>query len=869
MPMLSRSSCRRRPGGGSRTWIAVVAVLGLVLPAWALDATRKPTQYTLQKWDAGTGLPHESIQALAQTPDGYLWLGTMGGLVRFDGVRFTHYTPRNSALPHSNVWSLAVDPSGRLWLGTDGGGVAIWNGDGTVQHFGKADGLTSDKIRPILMAKDGSVWVATHGGGVNRYHDGHWSAVTTKEGLANDNVWSLAEDATGRIWMGTNGDGLDTWEGGRIVAHYGVKDGLPQGAIAALTFTRSGDLWVGTFDGLARLRDGKWTRWSRQEGLPAQVVRTIREDSQGNIWVGTAEGVARIQDDTIETLPAEEGGGAYVRAMIEDREGNLWVGLFGAGLRRLTDETFFAIGRPEGAPFLATYTVLEAKDGAMWVGTYRGAWRFQGATFSSVTAKDGLPSDSIGPLAEDHDGGIWIGTTARGLAYWRAGKVRSFTQKDGLPSDGIRTILVDHAGTVWAGTTQGLGEFRDRHWRRQPAKLPNEVVRVLLEGKDGSLWAGTAAGLARYREGEWTTVSLVESKTPPSILALYEDAEARLWVGTADHGLCRLAGGSSACLRVEGELFDAAISTILEDDLGSLWVSSAKGVTRVAKTVLDNAAPGAKIPFETFGRDDGMRTSQVNGGFTPGGARAHDGRLWFPTMTGLTAVDPHHIKKNTLAPVVKIEEMHADGSPVALGAPVLGPGVRRLELQYTGLSLSSLDKVSFRVRLDPFDADWIDAGNRRVAYYTSLPAGTYTFRVRACNDDGACDEKGAATSFTLRPHLYQRRGFWVLVSMLALGAGVSAYRLRIGQLRAREQELQRRVDEATAHIKVLDGMLPICAGCKKIRDDTGYWSQIETYISRNSRASFSHGMCPECVQRLYPDYAASAGSGAPPADRGR
>jgi len=213
--------------------------------------------------------------------------------------------------------------------------------------------------------------------------------------------------------------------------------------------------------------------------------------------------------------------------------------------------------------------------------------------------------------------------------------------------------------------------------------------------------------------------------------------------------------------------------------------------------------------------------------------------------------------------VVRIEELHADGSPVALGQPVLAPGVRRLELRYTGLSLSSLDKVSFRYRLDPFDTEWVDAGTRRVAYYTSLPAGQYVFRVTACNNDGACDEKGASTSFTLRPHIYQRRGFWLAVSLLLVALGVGLYRFRIGQLRAREQELERRVDEATAHIQVLDGMLPICAGCKKIRDDTGYWNQIETYISQKSRASFSHGMCPDCVKRLYPDYAAAT-EGAPP-----
>jgi ligand-binding sensor domain-containing protein len=848
----------------SRLAFAVLAVLAGARPVWSLDATRRPTQYTLQKWDAGTGLPHESIQALVQTPDGYLWLGTMGGLVRFDGVRFTHYTPNNSGLPHNNVWSLAVDGSGRLWLGTDGGGAAIWNGDGTVERFGKAEGFTSDKIRPIFMARDGSVWVATHGGGVNRYHDGRWTAFTSKDGLANDFVWALAEDSSGRIWLGTNGNGIDVLEAGRVVAHYDVKDGLPQGAIAALTFTRNGDLWAGTFDGLARFREGRWRRWSRQEGLPAQVVRTIREDGDGNLWLGTAEGVARMQGDSVEALPPEEGGGAYVRAMIEDREGNLWVGLFGAGLRRLTDETFFAVGRPEGAPFLATYTVLEAQDGSMWVSTYRGAWRFKDGEFSSVTTRDGLPSDSIGVLAEDGDGGIWIGTSARGLGYWRAGKVAKFTEKEGLPNESIRALLVDSTGSVWAGTTGGLALLRDGRWQRHAGALAHEHVRVLMEARDGSLWAGGPTSLSHYKNGEWAPVPLPGLKSSSAVLALREDTEGRVWAGTAEHGLCRVAGGPPACFRVEGELFDTAIFSILEDDVGYLWVSSAKGVTRIAKKALEDAAPGARVPFESFGRDDGMRTSQVNSG---AGTRARDGRLWFPTMTGLAAVDPRRIEKNTLPPVVRIEELHADGSPVALGEPVLGPGVRRLELRYTGLSLSALDKVSFRYRLDPFDTEWIEAGTRRVAYYTSLPAGRYVFRVTACNNDGACDEKGASSTFTLRPHIYQRRGFWLAVLFLLVAVGISAYRIRTAQLRAREKELQRRVDEATARIKVLDGMLPICAGCKKVRDDTGYWDQIETYISNHSRASFSHGMCPDCVRRLYPEYAAATDAGAPPRDR--
>jgi ligand-binding sensor domain-containing protein len=833
-------------------WIlSIVGIAGIAAPAWALDVSRKPTQYTIQKWDAGTGLSHESIQAMVQTPDGYLWLGTMGGLVRFDGVRFTHYTPHNSALPHMNVWSLAVDPSGRLWLGTDGAGVAIWNGDGTVEHFGKAQGLTSDKIRPILMAKDGSVWVATNGGGVNRYKDGRWTALTSKDGLANDYVWSLAEDARGRIWIGTNGKGIDVWEAGHIVEHHDVENGLPQGAIGALMFARNGDLWAGTFDGLARLREGQWSRWSRKDGLPAQVVRALREDSDGHIWIGTAEGVARIRDGVIEPLPAEDG--AYVRAMIEDREGNLWVGFYGAGLQRMSDETFFVVGRPEGAPFLSTHTVIEAADGAMWVGTYRGAWRLKDGGFTSVAAKDGLPSDSVGALAEDHDGGIWIGTIARGLGYWRAGKVRKYTREDGLPSDDIRTILVDRSGTTWVGTMQGTAELRDGRWKVHRTGLPGEAVRVLSEGRD-ALWAGTTQGLARYKDGQWTSVPLTGTAGPPAILSLHEDVDGTLWIGTVDQGLCRLEGGSSTCFRIAGALFDTSLCRILEDDLGYLWVGTPNGVVRVAKKDLKGATVGATVPFQAFGRDDGMRSSQVNGGSTPSGMRARDGRLWFATMAGLAVVDPRRIQRNTLAPLVRIEDLLVDGAPVPLGKPELGPDARRFELRYTGVSLSSLDKVSFRYRLDPFDNEWIEAGHRRVAYYTSLPAGQYVFRVTACNNDGACDEKGASTSFTLKPHLYQTRGFWIVVTLALMGVGATAYRIRIAQLRAREVELHRRVDEAVAQIQVLDGMLPICAGCKKIRNDTGYWDQIETYISKNSRASFSHGMCPECLARLYPEY---------------
>jgi len=398
---------------------------------------------------------------------------------------------------------------------------------------------------------------------------------------------------------------------------------------------------------------------------------------------------------------------------------------------------------------------------------------------------------------------------------------------------------------------QGIAELRDGRWTVHRAGLPSDAVRVLSEGRDG-LWAGTTQGLSRYKDGQWTPVPLTGAAEPPAILALHEDADGILWIGTVDHGLCRLEGGRSTCFRVEGELFDTSLCRILEDDLGYLWVGTPNGVFRVAKKDLKGA--GGTVPFDTFGRDDGMRSSQVNGGSTPSGMRARDGRLWFATMAGLAVVDPRHIERNTLAPVVRIEDLQADGASVPLGQPVLGPGVRRFELRYTGVSLSSLDKVSFRYRLDPFDNEWIEAGHRRVAYYTSLPAGQYVFRVTACNNDGACDAEGASTSFTLKPHLYQTRGFWIVVTLALIGVGVSAYRIRINQLRAREAELQVRVDEAVAQIQVLDGMLPICAGCKKIRNDTGYWDQIETYISKNSRASFSHGMCPECLARLYPDY---------------
>jgi ligand-binding sensor domain-containing protein len=851
-----------RIGAHLRQLGLLLAVCAPAAPVFALDPNRAISQYTVRTWRGGAEFPQDpTIQAITQTPDGYLWLGTMEGLLRFDGVGTTVFAGRKDGLPHDNVWGLRVDRDGRLWAGTDGGGLVVWK-NGPEQYFDARSGLAGDTVRPILQTRDGAIWVGTARDGLNRYKDGQWRHLTKKDGLADNAVWSLTEAEDGGVWVGAGGVNLCRADATACTALRTQREGLPGDGVSALLVARNGDLWAGCWAGLSRLRGGVWTDWRVKDGLPGGVVRALLEDRDGNLWIGTNDGLARFRDGLFERIARQAGASnIYVRALFEDREGTLWVGGLSSGLLALSDGQFLNIGESEGLSPNIALDALPDPDGTLWVGTSKGLRRWQHGAASDAA---GPPADQTEALARDPADAqtLWI-ASGRQLVQWNAktGIRHVYSEKNGLLSGLIRCLYFDRAGTLWVGSSAGASALRHGQWRhyRTEEGLPHPNVFSILEGRGGTIWLGTNRGIVRLRDGRLSTQVAKNPGPAMSIYTMYEDPTGVLWAGSS-RGLWRLENETWTTFDLSTGFCSNATHFMLEDDLGYLWTTSPKGLCRASRTALDAYAREQvqTVPWRVYDRSDGIRDTGFGVGTAPKGGTLADGRLFFVSPGGLVLVDPHALRVES-APPATVESLAADNVPVPLGAAIaLGPGRPRLELRFTALTLLAPEKIRFRYKLEGFDPDWVDAGVHRTAYYTNLPPREYAFRVSAANSDGVWNDTGTPLRFRVRPHVWETSWFRAASLLALVGLAFGAYRWRLRLMREQAAELERRVQEGIKHIQTLKGLLPICASCKKIRDDGGYWNQIESYVAAHSAAEFSHSICPDCMTKLYPDYAADA-----------
>jgi ligand-binding sensor domain-containing protein len=839
----------------------VPAVAGLLLLgarfASALDPAKAVTQYSLAGWHTEEGLPHNLVQAIAQTPDGYLWLATQEGLARFDGVRFSVFDRRSTAAMSANdVETIYVTRDGSLWVGVYGGTLLRYQ-NGRFRSYSRREGLSSANIVALAEDTHGDLWIGTDGDGLYRLHEGVFTRYTEKDGLIDDSVRCLLADREGSIWIGTP-SGL-----GRRRADSMERYALPPRerpvAVSALAVDGKGRLWVGTDgDGLYHLEEGRLVRASLV--LRDDHVRGLLTDRRGSVWIGTDGGLHRLQDGRVDVLTRQDGLlSDSIRAVFEDREGSLWIG--GDGLGQLKDGTVLSYGQTQGLADENVYTVTTAPRRGLWVGTRAGEVAlFARGRFTPVAGRAVLYGATVLALREDRAGRLWVGTD-HGLYSLSGERWTTYSVRDGLPAADIRSILEDRNGRIWVGTDGGgLARLDGGRFAVLTVRdgLPSDHLRTLLEGRDGTLWIATYGGLAALgSDGRFTSYTTRDGLAHDLVRSLHQDDRGVLWVGTYGGGLSRVESGRITTYTTRQGLFNDVIFEILEDGRGRLWMSCNKGIFSVSLSDLEAFAAGrqASVHSVGYGRSDGMRNPEANGG-SPAGLRTEDGRLWFATAAGLVSIDPAAITGNRAAPAAFVDEAWVDGERADLDQGLdLAPGNHRLQLAYTALSLVAPDHLHFAYALEGFDGGWIDAGTRRQTSYTNVPAGRYGFRVRVRDEDGPWNEAGTPISLRVRAHWYRTAAFFLIAGAAVVLAFAGAYRLRVRGLLARERELDRRVEEGLAHVKVLSGLLPICASCKKIRDDRGYWNQLEQYIGDHSQAAFSHGICPDCVNRLYPDLA--------------
>jgi len=811
------------------TWL-----LGYALAGQALEPSTPLANYGRQTWVMENGLPQNTVQALVQTGDGLVWLGTEVGLVRFDGSGFQVFDRNSSpALPGNDIRCLLVAMDGAFWIGTSEG-LARWK-DGTVKAFSTKDGLPGNGIRALVETSDRILWVWTDEGLAQLNGVDHFVDATSATGLPAAAMTAVTTDGAGRLWVTTH-DSAVSYLQGRWAKP------VPQEQLEPV-FPKDGAMFIQAFKGGIAVANAGTAKVSRRgtgtvmltesKELPGSRIQTMFQDHKGGFWFGTNTGLARWSDGKVQLLPVTDPlATASVLSLMEDREGNLWVGTETGGLHILRDQRFRTIGAREGLSSDAATTVVEDAAGTLWVGTSGGGLNAiraesnaavethtshkdksvarvghpdpEGAgrpdssgtesRIRSYTVRDGLLSDVILSLAAASNGDLWVGTPD-GLNRIHAGAVASFTSADGLPDDFIRSLLADADGSVWIGTRRGL-----THWTNpvsgiadakmetftQANGLGSDLVGAMVRDSRGNLWVATFAGLSRLHDGKILNYTTANGLSSNVVTALLARNDGTLLIGTQEHGWNLWDGQKFSAVAHNG-LDRTTIHSILEDGSNHLWFATDNGIARCNCDMR-----GGCSHWIEFGTADGLRSRETATNSHPSAWRSRDGHLWFATPKGLVEVDPAHFSINDVPPPVALERFAVDDidQPLrgaAFSVPVQAGHVH-FQFDYAGLSFIAPQKVRYRYMLEGFDRGWTEAGTRRTAYYTNIPPGRYTFRVQAANNDGLWNIDGAALAFELRPHFYQTIWFYALLLTLAVGIVAAVLKLRLrraeGEFRA-------------------------------------------------------------------------------------
>jgi ligand-binding sensor domain-containing protein/signal transduction histidine kinase len=769
-----------------RTSCRFVCAIAFTLPVLALNPAYRISQYTRSSWRSNAGI--QAVRRIKQTPDGYLWLATRSGLMRFDGVHFSTFKAGSEeGLESSTIQDLLIDPDGSMWVATRGGGLAHYQG-GKFHTYTLRDGLPSEDIASLFRDSHGTLWVGTRGAGIARMLNGKfeklavaippatsitaflegpdhslWIAATgygvlrlqngiltsftVKDGLPDNRVDALYRDHAGTLWT-AGWKGISFWNGTRFVAHPAINRAVSESQAISCIEDRNGNFWIASSSGLFRARGTEVDRMDRSMGLSGDFVSDVFEDREGNLWVGTRAGLDRFQDGQIQVF-TQPG------PIVADTQG-IWT-VSNGQISRLAANTTHAwsVSLPKGS---TVSTFLSMRDAGFLIGFDKGARIWTGEHTRSAAELSGL---SIRSLLQARDGSIWIGTVNRGLLRWKSfGESRTLTET-GVPDKWIVTLAQDRTGAVWAGSTTGglyrIDEGKVQHFGRDEGFRSPSVYTVFIDN-NGELWIGSSVGLSWFQDGQIRTVNSQQGLPADQVFAILEDSFNHIWL-----------------LEYPG---------IVSIDRRSLaqWAS---GVRHKLDVALYPLAPELQV-----------RTGIT---FFPSAARSADGHLWFGIADGLCQVTPpnpadaHTPQFRVLVEDVTVDHV-AHPEPDRIRIP---PGAGSVELRYTALTLSNSEAVRFRYRLEGLDNDWVDAGARRLAFYNNLKPGVYTFRVAASTGKDQWQESPALALYQV-PFFYQTWWFRLLASATALSLAFFAYRLRLRQAVDRIQAgFQQRIDERT------------------------------------------------------------------------
>jgi ligand-binding sensor domain-containing protein/signal transduction histidine kinase len=748
------------------------------------------SRFIVDSWSTREGLPQSSVISVMQARDGYLWMGTLNGLVRFDGIHFTVFDEENTpGLNSDRITYLFEDSHTNLWIGTDTSGVGLVQ-DGKIKHFEIGPAGQGGKLTSVCEDATGTVWFYTADSHLARYQNGRMETLSFN--FPTPPICRMiAAEKSGALWI-ADVSGMfairpENFNPQAII----VDESVRAERLDFILASRNGGIW--------RLMNGRVQKW-KSGGLEKDfgvypwgnsVVKAACEDKDGNLIVGTlGAGVFWYDTDgRFQQISEEQGlSSAFVLSLCRDREGNFWVGTDGDGLDRVNRRNFSAPAELHPWP---AQSLSEDAHGGLWT-TFNAHGLSYYLTNSVHDFGVGIFSNAWPVLVDSHQQ-VWVGTRDEGLFQFQTNGFQPAPGAEGL-GPWIYALFEDHNRQLWAGTQNGLAHWNGQNWKMFTTRdgLSENTVRAIAEDADGGLWVGTEnGGLNLFKGGKFVSYQQTEDGLPGNdISALYLDKDGVLWIGTFGHGLARFHNGKWTRYSTLDGLASNSIGYIIEDDAGNLWIGSNAGLMRIRKKLLNDFIPGTNhsISCRTYGEADGLPTRECSIGAQPAAIRTPDGQLWFPTIKGLVSVNPAELKPNLQPPAVMIESVRVGGREqktnlLASAWPqsiAIAPGNEQLEVQleihYTGLDFSAPKLVQFKYRLEGHETAWTDASDTRVAYYSNVPPGSYRFHVIACNEDGVWNDTGSFLGITVLPQFWQTGWFRVAVIVCFLGLIIAVVR---------------------------------------------------------------------------------------------
>ncbi len=786
-----------------------------------------------QEWSTEDGLPQNSVHQILQTRDGFLWIATEGGLARFDGEHFKIFNQADEpSFTTDDACCLAEDRRGALWIGTSDGLIRDWHG--TFQRVSTSKVLPSASILSVTATGHGAIYVLTDDG-MARVTEGG-STLSVPRGLPS-NIDAVAHAPGGELWIATH-TALYRYDPERhtVVQTLHVPAAWE---VTGLQSEASGDVWWRTNTGVWHLHRGKLQSWRTGGQLPGTRVNSLLVDRRGTAWIGTNRGLVCLRSEENPRTIAALGTNPILSSL-EDREGNLWVGTENSGLVILRPEKFHQL---PGLTDRVITAIVQTSDGTAWIGTRDdGLWRYRDGRVERPPGAGRLASQIILSLAPGNHGDLWVGTPD-GLDHLEGGSVRVYTSVDGLPDDFIRSLHVNPDGSLWIGTRRGLAHLRPDVKLNSKLNLKQEQVQTLTRSdglkseligallrapqmpgspdEPSALWVATLGGISQIAKGHVSTYTQANGLVGSIITSFAENTPGRLWIGTRDGGLSTYTAAGFTHFHQAG--LPRSIDSLLLDDEGFLWMGTRRGLVRGATAQLLACVGHKNCTLQThrFGAFDGMPSEEASTIGHPAAWRMNNGDLWFATRRGVAIVDPAHLHMNTIPPPVVIESFDVDGIPQPTHDQKLNiaPGHAGFTFNYAGLSYSAPSRVRYRFILEGFDKHWTEAGNRRTAYYTNLPARHYTFRIEAANNDGTWNTVGASLSFAITPPFYER--FWFYILVLA-GIGATVYYSHYQRVRRLQVQFQAVLGERNRIAREIHDTLA--------QDFVGVSLQLETAV---------------------------------------